>query len=265
MVFLVVGVLIGVLYICYKLGMTGGNIGQITTPQQSVTDMAGLEGELVVSNLLGSLGSDYIVLNDILLGTNGGYTQIDHIVVSIYGIFIIETKNYTGLVKGSETQRQWSHYKRNGTGHNFYNPILQNKAHCIAVCNILGLQLPDVVPIVVFSNKCDLQVSCTSNVVNIGNLLGVFRRYSSPRLNRNQVQFAVNRIMSMNVTDPVARKAHLNQVSVKQAVGTYGRSFVFTTGKCPNCGADMILRNGKYGQFYGCSNYPRCKYTAKLS
>lgn len=31
--------------------------------------------------------------------------------------------------------------------------------------------------------------------------------------------------------------------------------------KCPKCGGNLILKNGKYGSFYGCSNYPNCKYT----
>lgn len=33
---------------------------------------------------------------------------------------------------------------------------------------------------------------------------------------------------------------------------------------CPKCGGKMLLRRGKYGQFYGCSNYPECKYTEKI-
>ena len=33
---------------------------------------------------------------------------------------------------------------------------------------------------------------------------------------------------------------------------------------CPKCGGALQIRNGKYGQFYGCSNYPRCKYTKKI-
>lgn len=32
---------------------------------------------------------------------------------------------------------------------------------------------------------------------------------------------------------------------------------------CPRCGGNLIDRNGKFGSFYGCSNYPKCKYTLK--
>ncbi len=33
---------------------------------------------------------------------------------------------------------------------------------------------------------------------------------------------------------------------------------------CPKCGGTLQLRNGKFGKFYGCSNFPKCRYTKKL-
>lgn len=63
----------------------------------------GKMGEFEVSAILATLsGNDYIVINNITLPSKFGTTQIDHIVVSIYGIFVIETKNYTGLIYGGE-------------------------------------------------------------------------------------------------------------------------------------------------------------------
>lgn len=33
---------------------------------------------------------------------------------------------------------------------------------------------------------------------------------------------------------------------------------------CPKCGGDLVKRNGKYGSFLGCANYPKCNFTEKL-
>jgi DNA topoisomerase-1 len=33
---------------------------------------------------------------------------------------------------------------------------------------------------------------------------------------------------------------------------------------CPECGADVVIRKGRYGKFKGCSNYPECKWTSPL-
>lgn len=63
----------------------------------------GYLGEAAVASRLGKLPQEhYRVFNDIMLQTKRGTTQIDHIVVSIYGIFVIETKNYKGWITGSE-------------------------------------------------------------------------------------------------------------------------------------------------------------------
>ena len=35
-------------------------------------------------------------------------------------------------------------------------------------------------------------------------------------------------------------------------------------GICPRCGGNLVLRNGKYGDFWGCSNYPKCKFIKKV-
>lgn len=33
---------------------------------------------------------------------------------------------------------------------------------------------------------------------------------------------------------------------------------------CPKCGGEMIRRNGRYGEFWGCGNFPRCRYTQNI-
>ena len=69
----------------------------LTTPKKG----RGNAGEMVVSNFLMKLDKEkYFVLNDITLKLNGFTSQIDHIVVSCYGIFVIETKNWKGSIYG---------------------------------------------------------------------------------------------------------------------------------------------------------------------
>ena len=35
--------------------------------------------------------------------------------------------------------------------------------------------------------------------------------------------------------------------------------------KCPKCGSNLKIKLGKYGKFYGCSNYPKCTFTQKFN
>ena len=68
--------------------------------------------------------------------SNGKTSQIDHVVVSRYGIFVIETKNYKGVIGVDENGNQWSqNFKRHS--YNFYNPIMQNEGHIRAMKYLL--------------------------------------------------------------------------------------------------------------------------------
>jgi hypothetical protein len=89
----------------------------------------GTKGESRVSRKLKRLqNEEFIVFNDVLIRTRNGSSQIDHIVISIYGIFVIETKNYSGWIHGNENSEycMQSIYKKKTK---FRNPIRQNWAH----------------------------------------------------------------------------------------------------------------------------------------
>ena len=89
----------------------------------------GYLGEKSVAIILSFLPSDkYYVIHDVLVKSGDRTTQIDHIVVSIYGIFVIETKNYKGWITGFDNSEYWT---KNvfGNKYIFYNPIKQNKSH----------------------------------------------------------------------------------------------------------------------------------------
>jgi restriction system protein len=68
-----------------------------------------------------------------------GLTQVDHAVVSPYGIFVIETKNYTGWIYGAEHQAKWTQTFGSGGKFSFQNPIWQNKLHLRALAQLLKL------------------------------------------------------------------------------------------------------------------------------
>jgi hypothetical protein len=68
---------------------------------------------------------DYILLENLTLPTTQGTTQIDHIVLSRFGIFVVETKNMSGWIFGGESQARWTQVMR-GHKAQFQNPLHQN-------------------------------------------------------------------------------------------------------------------------------------------
>lgn len=100
----------------------------------------------------------YHRLNGITLPlANGGSTQIDHVIVSVYGIFVIETKNYKGWIYGKETQRQWTQSFPNGSKYRFQNPLRQNYLHIKTLADLLGLELSYFHSIIAFIGECELK------------------------------------------------------------------------------------------------------------
>lgn len=100
----------------------------------------------------------YHRLNGITLPlANGGSTQIDHVIVSVYGIFVIETKNYKGWIYGSENQRQWTQSFPNGSKYKFQNPLRQNYLHIKTLADLLDLEPRYFHSMIAFIGECELK------------------------------------------------------------------------------------------------------------
>ncbi|WP_062306112.1 nuclease-related domain-containing protein [Alicyclobacillus sendaiensis] len=95
----------------------------------------GYAGESIVRRRLSSLPpSEYRVLHNLLVSREDGKrTQIDHVVVSPYGIFVIETKNYQGVIVGKDEWKEWTQVLNRRTKHRFLSPVVQNEGHIRAL------------------------------------------------------------------------------------------------------------------------------------
>lgn len=217
----------------------------------------GRRGEKQVAVLLSLLPKDkYKVINNLLLQSGGYSTQIDHVVVSVYGIFVIETKYYKGWIYGGENSEFWT---KNVYGHKYElrNPLWQNKGHIKAITRLLDD--PGLVPIhsiVAFSHQARLKVDRSLPVMYWHQVVPYIRRYQEPVLSESDVDEVYHTLLSANIEDREAEKQHVK--SVKQ--NKQRRDIAVASGRCPRCGGELILRKGMYGRFYGCSNYPKCTY-----
>lgn len=218
----------------------------------------GRRGEKQVAILLSLLPKEkYRVINNLLLQQSGHSTQIDHVVVSIYGIFVIETKYYNGWIYGGENSEFWTKNVY-GNKYEFRNPLWQNQGHIKALEKLLNF--PEQIPIhsiVAFSDQARLKMDRSLPVMYWHQIVPFIKRHDEPVLSDNQVDKIYNSLLSANNVDREAKKQHV--LSVKQNIQR--RNNAVASGRCPLCGGKLVPRNGKYGRFYGCSNYPNCKYT----
>ena len=95
--------------------------------------VTGDQGELKLSSMLKSLPKEYHVIDNVLLQKKKGSTQLDHVIVCPFGIFIIETKNHKGMIFGDSYGQVWTQVLRNGH-FKMYSPVLQNQGHIKHFC-----------------------------------------------------------------------------------------------------------------------------------
>ncbi len=220
----------------------------------------GKVGENVVARKLSHLPKDqYRVLNNVTIPTSKGSSQIDHIVVSTYGIFVIETKNYNGWIYGGENAEYWTQ-NIYGNKYQLYNPILQNAGHVRALKRVLKDYDPlPIIPIVAFSSKATIKVRVEDAcVIYWRQIRRAITQFEETRLTWPQVNEICNTIQAAQLLPgEEADKQHLKDIRNAREQ----KYDAIASGRRPRCGGTLILRSGKFGHFYGCSNYPQCKYT----
>ena len=202
---------------------------------------------------------EYFAINDFMAKTETGTTQIDHIVVSKYGIFVLETKNYRGWITGSEWSREWIKNVY-GNKYRFQNPLHQNFGHIKALEQILKIEDDKFVSIVVFTNRANLKVETSQHLIYRDELLKTIQEYQMPVLCDEEVKEALLKLNEANITDKETRKHHVESIKERK----YDTQEKIRSGICPKCGGTLVLRHGKYGNFYGCSNYPTCRFTKQV-
>lgn len=261
----------------------------------------GAFGEWRVNRRLAKLGDEYRVFADMYVpDREGGHTQVDHIVTSPYGIFVIETKHYSGWIFGRERQKNWTQviYKRK---EKMYNPIWQNFGHIQSLKTYLEIEELEMQSIIAFSSDATLKFKEpfeTAHVIKVNKLKNVIKKYVDIVLSEAELKDINVSLEQLSFTDKKQKRrvktAHLKSVKSKQSGQKPDRpnqpkvdfklnksvsekiesvvelnpsirtvSQVGSLGYCPRCTRELVERKGEFGEFVGCSAYPKCRYTLK--
>ncbi len=146
-----------------------------------------------------------------------GTTQLDHVVVSPFGIFVIETKNYKGWIFGTEKQRQWTQQIYRAKNR-FQNPLHQNHLHVKALMQFLGLPANHFHSLVFFIGGAEFKTPMPGNVINDGLHSWIANR-TTPLLDPDAVRIANSRLESLyQSTDRrTAARDHLKSLNTRNA------------------------------------------------
>jgi len=219
----------------------------------------GVFGEFIV-NVFAQWQLDkdtYHLMKNVTLPTENGTTQIDHIIVSPYGIFVVETKNMKGWIFGSPKQKMWTQqiYKHKNK---FQNPLHQNYKHTKTLEALLELEESQVHSVIVFIGDSTFKTPLPDNVTyGMG-----YIRYIKSKTESVLSELEKDRIIEtiQNGRLKASFKTNREHVShVKEIIAEKE-----SKQPCPKCGSEMVIRETKKGenkgkQFWGCSTFPKCR------
>ena len=184
----------------------------------------GAQGEKQVARHLRWLSKkQYIVLSDLMLLQGRRLTQIDHVVVSVYGIFVIETKNYHGTITGTERKEFWTQ-ERHGKRYNFRSPFRQNYAHIRALMQLLGLDEDCFFSIAAFADDVVLAVEqeedSVEQLVHFREVRRTIRRQRQMLLAWDDVRYMPGRFSAPIWTRPRRDRRTWNRSTTRSPTGT---------------------------------------------
>ena len=232
----------------------------------------GQAGETSVYRILEKLdGRKALLPNCCLPMPDGTATEVDLILLHESGVYVIESKNCSGWIFGSENQEKWTQSQRSKYGvqkTRFYNPIWQNRAHIRALMRLLKGKTVPFYSYIAFGDGCELKdIRLTSGMHHVTQYRSLLKEISrnAQRMGRCLSDETMDEIYELLVQYAGAaeeqKAQHTGELHAKQ----YPLIQLDGTWVCPQCGGQLVLRTAKTGPdagrpFWGCSNYPECRF-----
>lgn len=239
----------------YKDVTTKTNVNHKESKRNVTSLRTGELGEYKINIQLNQLPKECMYLNDILISNKyakSGYSQIDHVLITPYAIFVIETKNYSGTIYGDRNRKKWS---VNGK-FPMMNPFNQNYGHIEAIKSVLGNRdKTQYVSMVSFNKRCTFKVNDELRKIQSNDLIvydtefsefitrkiNVLRiQYKEPILSSNDIQDIYNKLIIANITDSKIRDMHVDKLKNQSKKATTNNE------TCKICGNEVSEKVKEY-------------------
>lgn len=199
----------------------------------------------------------YNRFHNIIIPASNGTTQIDHLLVSPYGIFIVETKNKSGWIFGAENQAKWTQTLY-GKKYSFQNPLRQTYRQKKILAEFLPVDESYIHTVIYFVSDCKFKTQLPSNVIN--SRLGKYiKQFKDRILVPEEIDRIVGKLERHVSESLLTTRDHIRSLRERHS----------STTVCPKCGSNLVERTARKGpnagsKFLGCENYPRCRFTRNV-
>ncbi len=185
-------------------------------------ELAGEEGEKIVSSMCERICKDYDggLFNSFCFCDSRGYSsEIDHIVITRGGIFVIETKNWSGIIKGNPNEETWMQIKPNRDQQKkVKNPILQNEKHIQHLMHRFQSNPPKRISRVVFSGSVTLDVKNNRLFTTESANQFIRKRTEEAPYSRQYVERVYNQFEDILNHYGITKEEHLKNIQEKNRI-----------------------------------------------
>lgn len=185
----------------------------------------GFWGEYKIFSLLENLAASHQLLTNLYIPRKDGTTtEIDLLFINEKGLFVIESKNYSGWIYGDEKQKYWTQVFENKQKFRFFNPIWQNSAHINALKEVLPNEFTQGLhSIIVFNNQCELKkITVNSTQVKViqryqlKTTINSFQDDHHTNLTNQQISEISQLLLTFTHPDEAMKKAHIEAINQKK-------------------------------------------------
>lgn len=176
--------------------------------------VSGDYGEYSLSSVLKSLPDYYHIIDDVLLLTKKGSTQLDHVIVSPFGIFVIETKNHKGMIFGDVNGKVWTQVLKGRDHFTFYNPVWQNNGHLKHLIEQLKIRENYFTGLIVFTSPdVNLNNANCPFCVHVNQVYDYITSFTNVIMNEKQIWEAIRRIDKIDKSGYENNMKHVDYVN----------------------------------------------------
>lgn len=160
-------------------------------------------------------------IHNCYLPSEKGFTEIDLLMIHETGLYVVESKNYSGWIFGDEKQKEWTQIIAGGKKKNrFYNPIWQNAGHIKALKTFFNeYQDVPIYSLVVFSERCELKKITVQSenvfVIKRNKLKSVFKKQieGKPKLSAEVMIDIYQRLLPLCKVNEEERRLHIDRIN----------------------------------------------------
>ncbi len=176
----------------------------------------------VAVTLAGELSyKDYFLFNNITIHSKKHVSsQVDHIIVSKFGIFVVENKDYSGWIYGGENQAQWTQTFKTGKKSKFQNPLFQNYSHIMSLLELEPNLRGKIYSVVVFSGNAEMKTDMPKNVVHADDLVAYIKTFTTETISEEQVQFIIGKLSYACQTINISNEEHITNIQRSKSIQT---------------------------------------------